>query len=79
MLEIPPERLPDDTLQALLEEYINREGTDYGFDERSLDSKVAQLKRQIKDGKVVICFDAESESCTLLTRREFQQAVQLSE
>ncbi|MGS2722248.1 YheU family protein [Porticoccus sp. GXU_MW_L64] len=71
MLEIPPERLSPDVLQAVLEEFINREGTDYGVEERSLESKVSQLRTQLARGEVVICFDQESQSCSLLTRREF--------
>ena len=30
-LEIPPSRLEQDTLQALLEEFASRDGTDYGL------------------------------------------------
>ena len=71
ILEVPPERLDPDVLQAVLEEFINREGTDYGIEERTLESKVAQLRTQLARGEVVICFDAETQSCSLLTRREF--------
>ncbi|MCV6605852.1 MAG: YheU family protein [Porticoccaceae bacterium] len=77
MLEIPPERLSADVLQAILEEYINREGTDYGAEERSLESKVSQLQSQLAKGELVICFDTETQSCSLLTRRDFAKQVAL--
>ena len=41
MIEIPPERLPEGTLVAVIEEYILREGTDYGNQEVSLDNKIS--------------------------------------
>ena len=70
MFEIPPERLTDDVLTAIIEEFVSREGTDYGAVERDFAAKVAQVKRQIQKGEVAIVFDPESESCNLLTRRE---------
>ncbi|UTW46586.1 YheU family protein [bacterium SCSIO 12696] len=77
-MEIPPERLNSEVLEAVLEAFIAREGTDYGFEERSMESKVTQLKGQLSKGDVVICFDEESQSCTLLTRHQFQLASQQS-
>ena len=74
MLEIPVERLADDVLQALLEEYIAREGTDYGAVECSMADKVRQLRAQLSRSELVICFDSQTESCTLCTRRAFLKA-----
>ena len=47
MIEIPSERLSRDVLGAVIEEYILREGTDYGVQEASLESKIKQVHRQI--------------------------------
>ncbi len=70
MIEIPPERLPEGTLVAVIEEYILREGTDYGNQEVSLDNKISQVCRQLNGGDIVITFDPVTENCTLLTRRQ---------
>lgn len=67
---IPHEQLSSDTLQGLIEEFITREGTDYGHEEVSLDTKVAQVLRQLRRGDVVIVFDPSSESVSLLTQRD---------
>lgn len=67
-LEIPPQQLQPDVLRAVLEEFITREGTDYGQREFTLDEKVAQLQQQLASRQVVLVFDPESESCTLLPR-----------
>ena len=56
-------------LSGLIEEFITREGTDYGEREFSLTEKVEQVKAQIKRGDVVIVFDAESETCNLLPNK----------
>ena len=65
-LEIPWNQLSAQVLHSLIEEFITREGTDYGEREFSLTEKVEQVKAQIKRGDVVIVFDAESETCNLL-------------
>ena len=45
-IEIPPQQLSAEVLDALIEEYITREGTDYGEVEYSLEQKLAQVKAQ---------------------------------
>ncbi len=67
-IEIPSQQLDADTLTAIIEEFVNREGTDYGLAEYSLEQKVAQVKSQIDQGKVIIAFDIVTESCTLLLK-----------
>lgn len=67
---IPQQQLSPDALQGLIEEFITREGTDYGWDEVPLSSKVAQIRRQLDSSEIVIVFDLASESVSLLPRRE---------
>ena len=73
MIEIPSERLSRDVLSAVIEEYILREGTDYGVQEASLESKIKQVHRQITQGDVLITFDPVTGNCTLLTRNQFNR------
>lgn len=65
---IPHQQLSSDALQGLIEEFITRDGTDYGEVEISLTQKVAQVKRQLDRGEVVIVFDPASESVSILTK-----------
>lgn len=65
-VEIPRESLSPETLRALIEEFVTRDGTDYGAVERTLEEKVAAVERQLARGEVRIVFDPESESATLL-------------
>lgn len=73
MIDIPLERLPPELLAAIIEEYICREGTDYGANEVSLETKMQQIKKQISRGDIVITFDQETETCNLLTKEVFQK------
>ena len=70
MIAIPFDRLAAETLSAIIEEFVAREGTDYGAAEVGFEVKVEQVKRQIEGGDVVICFDPTSETCTLMTRTQ---------
>jgi hypothetical protein len=67
-IEIPPSALSREALRALVEEFVTRDGTDYGAVERSLDAKVADVLRQLDRGEVRIVFDPESETTTVVVR-----------
>jgi uncharacterized protein YheU (UPF0270 family) len=73
VIEIPIDRLSAEVLNAIIEEFILREGTDYGAQEAGMDNKVAQVHRQLARGDVLITFDPSTENCTLLTRHQFQR------
>jgi len=61
-VEIPPDALAPDTLRALIEEFVSRDGTDYGELERSLDEKVNDVRRQLDRGEAQILFDPGTET-----------------
>ncbi|MDG2017919.1 MAG: YheU family protein [Porticoccaceae bacterium] len=75
MIEIPFKRLDAEILQTIIEEFILREGTDYGAHEADFESKVAQVHHQIAAGDIVITYDPKIENCTLLTRHQFQRSI----
>lgn len=64
-MEIPPSLLAPSTLRAVIEEFVTREGTDYGDHVYSLEEKVAQVEAQLARGEVRLLFDPETESVTL--------------
>lgn len=63
---VPPQRLPQDSLAGLLEEYASRDGTDYGEKEFTLEQKVEQLRGQLQRGELKILYDVDSEQWDLL-------------
>ena len=66
MIEIPLSSLDDDVLQAVIEEFITREGTDYGQVELSLVQKVAQVRKQLQQGLAVVVFDEVTETTGII-------------
>jgi uncharacterized protein len=67
-IEVPASELSTDALRALVEEFVTRDGTDYGVLERTLESKVAEVLGQLERGEVRVVFDPESETTTLVDR-----------
>jgi uncharacterized protein YheU (UPF0270 family) len=58
--------LEPDTLRAVIESFVLREGTDYGLHETSLEVKVAQVLRQVHRGDAHITFDPGTASVNLV-------------
>ena len=67
---IPYQKISPEALQGLIEEFITREGTDYGEVEFSLAQKVKQVEQQLARGEIAIVFDLATESVSILTRQE---------
>ena len=63
---IPHTSLREDVLRAVVEEFVSREGTDYGF-AVSIDSKISTVVKQLESGKAVVMFDVESETCDIVS------------
>ncbi len=70
---VPYERLSEEALNGILEEYISREGTDYGVVELAMDSKIAKAKSMLVAAKVVIIFDPVLERCQMVNERELSK------
>lgn len=70
---VPFQKLSKDALEGVLEEFINREGTDYGAIEMSFDEKCEQVLTQIKIGQVLIVFDHDSQSVSLMLKEQLSQ------
>ncbi len=72
-IEVPKERLDPATLRRLIEEYVSREGTDYGA-EYSMDQKISHVMQQLDTGRAVIVFDPESESVNIITKDQLDSS-----
>ncbi len=69
-VEIPWRELSESALQGVIEEFVTREGTEYGEREVPLATKVEQVRRQLESGAILLFFDPESASCHLLRRED---------
>jgi uncharacterized protein YheU (UPF0270 family) len=57
---IPVNKLSSKALQGVIEEFISRNGTDYGEIEASPETHVRQVKHKLEKGLAVLVFDDES-------------------
>ena len=64
---IPWQSLSDVALRGIVEEYVTREGTEYGAREYTLEQKVEEVLRALRDGSAQIVWDPAQESATLIS------------
>lgn len=64
---IPHRSLSPEALRGLIEAFVTREGFD-GADELPLETKVAQVRTRLDQGKAFIVYDEEDETFTLLPK-----------
>jgi hypothetical protein len=69
IVEVDPQMLAPETLRALVEEFVTRDGTDYGASEASLERKVADVLRQLARGEVRIAFDPRTSRANIVAAR----------
>jgi uncharacterized protein YheU (UPF0270 family) len=65
-VRVAPDDLAPDTLRAVVESFVLREGTDYGIHEVSLEAKVEQVLVQLRRGEAHITFDPATESVNVV-------------
>lgn len=66
---IPSSALDAETLTALIEDLVTREGTDNG-DETPLDVRTERVRRALDSGEAVIIYDSASQQCQLVLKRD---------
>ena len=68
---IPLEQLPAETLLAIIEDFILREGTEYGAEDVSKQAKIAQVRKQLEQGTAVLVYSELHESVNILPSDQF--------
>lgn len=72
-VEIPIEKLSLEILWSLAEDYVLREGTDYGHSDHTTEDKVEQVIKSLQAGRAKLVFDSVLETHTILTPDEYRQ------
>jgi len=70
---IPHTEMAPNTLQALIEEIVTRDGTDYGEHDISTSIKVQQVMDQLEREEIYIVYSELHETCTLVTKETFSK------
>ena len=67
-VEVPHGRVAADVVRRVAEEFVTRDGTDYGTAEKTLDAKVADVRRQLERGQAAIVYDAASDTINIVPK-----------
>ncbi|MFH2120201.1 MAG: YheU family protein [Pseudomonadota bacterium] len=62
---IPVNKLSPEALQGVIEEFISRDGTDYGEIEASRETNYGQVKYKLENGLAVLIFDDGNETTNI--------------
>ena len=63
---VPHQQLRPETLHALIEEFVTRDGAVQGHRDTPIAQQIAAVRRQLAEGKAVIVFDEAAESCSIV-------------
>ncbi len=77
MIAIPVDQLAPELLEAVIESFVLREGTDYGDGDFTLAQKCQQVRAALQRGDVTLSFDADSDSVTIVPTHELPPAARL--
>lgn len=67
-MQIPIDMLEPETLRNVIEDFITREGTDYGVVEVTLETKIKQVMAQLKSGQAILVYDKATETCNIIPK-----------
>lgn len=67
-VEVPHGRVAADVVRRVAEEFVTRDGTDYSAAEKTLDEKVADVRRQLERGQAAIVYDAASDTINIVPK-----------
>ena len=68
-IDVPYERLDPETLRNVIQEFVTRDGADWGETGCTLEDKVGQVMQQLRSRKVKIVFDLISETTNIVVSR----------
>ena len=72
---VPWKDLPPETLTNLIEEFVTRDGTDYGDQEIPTSTKVEQVRNQLKREDAFVVFDEVTESVSVMGKEQAKEAM----
>lgn len=65
-VKIPYERIEPGTLRAMIQEFVTRDGADWGEVGGSLEEKVEEVLRQLKSKRIKVVFDLTSQTANFI-------------
>jgi hypothetical protein len=68
-VDVPYEQLEPETLQNLIQEFVTRDGNDWGNVDGALEHKVAQVMQQLRKRQAKVVFDLKSQTANIVSSR----------
>jgi len=65
-VEVPYDQIDPETLRNMIQEFVTRDGADWGEPGGALEDKVAQVIKQLKDKQVKVVFDMNSKTANIV-------------
>ena len=66
IINIPVDALSDEALVGVIDDFVNREGTDYGHRDFDLEQKREAVRRQLESGHAAITYDPITQTTTIV-------------
>jgi uncharacterized protein YheU (UPF0270 family) len=65
-IDVPYDQIDPETLRNMIQEFVTRDGSDWGDPGGALEDKIAQVLRQLKNKQVKVVFDLKSETANIV-------------
>jgi len=72
--EISTDQISPEALRGLIEEFVTRDGTDYGAVERNVEEKIVQVSAQLASGEARLVFDPTTETTNIVMARDLSSS-----
>ena len=66
-IDVPHDQIDPETLRNMIQEFVTRDGSDWGDPGGALEDKVAQVLKQLKNKQVKVVFDLKSETANIVS------------
>jgi hypothetical protein len=68
IVEVAHDSLSPEALRGVIEEFVTRPGTDYGVREKTVEEKVADVRRQLERGEAMIVVDVDAGTTNIVPK-----------
>lgn len=68
-VDVPYQQIDPETLRRMIQEFVSRDGADWGDGGCALDDKVEQVLRQLRQKQVKIVVDLHSQTANIVPCR----------
>jgi len=70
VVKILIDQLSPESILGVIEEFVSRDGTYYGMTDVPFETKMQQVKRQLKSGQSVLVYDEAMQTCNILSAED---------